>query len=138
MSRQDASGPLVFFSGEWWDAALARWNASAVVERLAGLGTIQFRVLDSEQPPVIIDWDPGGQARRCCDSRQPDLVLDASLENWWAFLQGEFKASQAILDGTIGFQGDVHRILPYSEAFNLLAQVANNTTLPASLSAGAE
>lgn len=52
----------------------------------------------------------------------------ATRANWAASVQGAFSATEGVLRGRIRFVGSLARILPYSKAFNRLADAACATT----------
>lgn len=123
--ERDMSESPAFFSDRWWKAVLAAWNAGDHTYLLAELGTVEFRANDDSVPPVVICWDGVGHAQFQIDDDEGErIVLAASLDVWRGFVAGEFKVTEAVLDGRIQFEGKVRRVLPFTTAFNKLAQVA--------------
>ncbi len=123
------SGPRVprnsaFLSSIWWDKVVEAWNNSHQRGALAGLGLLCFEVLDGDYESACIEWDSVGYARRLLPWSTPCSTLSATVSNWWDFVSGRFSATMGVLQGRLQFRGEMTQILPYSAAFNRLAEVA--------------
>jgi hypothetical protein len=117
---------LTKFTSLWWDRVLEVWNRADRKSSLAGIGFVVFEVLDCEQSLVCIHWDSTGTGRRVTKPGHEVPWLSATVENWNAFIAGEFTAATGVFTRRLHYRGKISWILPYSRAFNKLAEVGNS------------
>jgi hypothetical protein len=111
------------FGKHWWASVLEAWNLSAYRPSLENLGTVCFEV--NEGPSVFVHWDVQGFGTVLDEEVSQAPRFKASEQQWEEFVRRQFSAVAGVMLGHIEFHGAVSAILPYSDAFNHLADIAN-------------
>ena len=120
----DGSVPVRDYDPSWWRALCEAWSSSASKHELAGLGTVRFAIVDQDVPDAWIEWDDTGTAR----ARVPATTrarFAATTDTWSQFISGRLGAAKGVLSGQITFHGELKLILPYIDAFDRLAEIAD-------------
>jgi SCP-2 sterol transfer family len=115
-------------SPTWWRLFIDAWNRNEHRRDLGGLGGVRFEVTDAPFPPACISWDRNGIAGYGDDDEDTPR-FSATRETWLRFINGTLTATMGLLQGKIAFRGDLKRILPYSIAFNRIAEVARSCSV---------
>ncbi|MET0400556.1 MAG: SCP2 sterol-binding domain-containing protein [Longimicrobiaceae bacterium] len=120
---------------EWWERFRAAWNEQAETrERLAGAGALLFEVEGDPERRVLADLDEHGwmTVSPAREAAHPDTpTFTASEKGWLRFLGGELGAVQAVIGGTLRYQGPIAFVMRNRTSFDALAEVAarmNETT----------
>jgi len=117
------------FDRKWWVPVLDAWNSSEYRPSLGNLGTVCFEVDEGSCSPVFIHWDTDGFGQIVDPDDDLAPRFKASEQSWNDFVQRRFSAVAVIMLGHIEFNGAVGAILPYTEAFNHLADIAHAVQL---------
>jgi putative sterol carrier protein len=116
------------YTFDWWTRAIAAWNASPEASRLAGFGSMIFRVQDMDVPAVRVTWDEYGQAQVEVTEEPGKREMTATAETWDAYMNGEFNAVQGVFSKRLEFYGDIFSMAPYAGAFDVFASVARDVS----------
>lgn len=119
-----------FFTREWWESVVEEWNTSEYRTCLSCLKKVSFTVPNTSYKIVIIDWDSQGEAKFDESILEEIPTFSASINSWYAFINGEFSAAEGVMKGKIKFKGSLVAILPFIGGFNYLARVAKSVTNP--------
>jgi len=115
---------MKLYDTEWWQKVLDDWNQSESKNKFSNLGCVKFEFLEADIPPVVITWDSLGNGEINFDKIENINCFSATIKNWTAFINGEFKATMGVLQGKIKFDGNVFKILPFTNSFNKLAEIS--------------
>lgn len=107
----------------WATRFVKAWNRSGCQRSLAGFGVVRFEILDRPGDGFGIAWDGAGEARTIVEDHKHEYLLLASHEIWMEFLAGNIRATQAVMDGRIAFEGDYRTALPFTQGFSAIAEV---------------
>jgi hypothetical protein len=114
------------YTVEWWSRVVEAWNSSPTSSHLAGIGYVSFEVLGSDQPIVTVCWDSAGIGSIAPELSDAPVRLAATAAHWRAFIDGEFTAVMGVLSRRIQLTGNPVLVLPYTSAFNRLAQLSRD------------
>jgi putative sterol carrier protein len=113
---------------EWWERFRASWNDQAEArERLAGAGALLFEVEGDPERRVLADLDERGwmTVSPAREAAHPDTpTFTATEKGWLRFLGGELGAVQAVISGTLRYQGPIAFVMRNRTSFDALAEVA--------------
>jgi hypothetical protein len=133
MSDMDA--PMRPLSPDWWERFRAAWNAREEARRrLAGAGTLLFRVEGDPERRVLAHLDEQGwmTISPVRDPVRPDTpTFTAAEEGWLRFMCGEVGAVQAVMSGTLRYEGPVTFVMRNRTSFDAFAEVAAGMREPA-------
>ena len=124
----DTDAPVTPLSLEWWEWFRASWNDQAEArERLAGAGTLLFQVKGDPGRRILAHLDERGwmTVSPAGDADHADTpTFTATEEGWLRFLRGEIGAVQAVMSGTLNYQGPIAFVMRNRTSFDAFAEVA--------------
>ena len=120
----ESARPPYLCTLDWWEGVIRAWNTGPHAVQLAGFGAATFSVLESELPPVRIEWDAAGLARVLEPGSRGTPCFSATLPTWQSFVEGRFTAAQGVMHRRIRIEGSTLAVLPFAGGFTLLAAVA--------------
>lgn len=112
----------------WWARFRTAWNRhDEGRERLAGAGTLVFRVVGDRERSVRVHLDDGGwmTVAPAPEEAYPDIpTFSAAEDGWLRFLQGRMGAVQAVMSGTLRYEGPLAFVMRNRTSFDAFAEVA--------------
>lgn len=114
------------FDDDWWGKLIIAWNASPYSNELAGLGLVQFDIIDKVTKTVCVAWDQRGHGCIIESNSKCQIKLSATTDKWASFIEGRFTAVEALVHDIFRFVGPYDRLFPFSDGFNSLAKIARD------------